>query len=267
MTITAVANLKGGVGKTLVTGAVAHAFAARGERVLLVDVDPQGNLTQHFTAHTKDAPPVSSLADVLDPKTSVPVEDAIVGTRRDGIDLIPSGFDELQAVQDALLGSTGAERRLKRVLDQLPDGYAHVLLDCRPATDLITRNAFMAADHLLVVIQPEFDAIAGLNQTLDAVDDLLEYAGKQLSIAGVVVNQINASRKDHANYLATIRGRADTDGLAVLCEIPTAADLSRLNVAGMGIDEYPQASAKLRYIAAEIARIADTLTALTKAIR
>ncbi|HMT91057.1 MAG TPA: ParA family protein, partial [Dermatophilaceae bacterium] len=252
-------NLKGGVGKTLVTGAVGHAFAAMGERVLLVDVDPQGNLTQHFTSWTKDDPAPNSLADVLDPKTSVPIEDAIFGTRRAGIDIIPSGFAELQAVQDTLLGSTGAERRLKRVLDQLPDDYVHVLLDCRPATDLITRNAFMAADNLLVVIQPEFDAIAGLNQTLDAVDDLLEFVGKELPIAGVVVNQINVSRKDHANYLADIRSRADTDGLSVLCEIPAVADLSRLNVAGMGIDEYPQASPKLRYIAEQITGVADAL--------
>lgn len=257
---TAVANLKGGVGKTLVTGAVAHAFAAMGERVLLVDVDPQGNLTQHFTDWTKDSPAPNSLADVLDPKTNVPIEDAIFATRREGIDLIPSGFDELQAVQDSLLGSTGAERRLKRVLDKLPDNYSHVLLDCRPATDLITRNAFMAADNLLVVIQPEYDAIAGLNQTLDAVDDLLEYVGKELPVAGVVVNQINVSRKDHSNYLTDIRSRAETDGFEVLCEIPTVADLSRLNVLGMGVDEYPQASAKLRYIADQIAGIAGALT-------
>ncbi|MDF3285049.1 AAA family ATPase [Gordonia sp. N1V] len=258
--VTSVANLKGGVGKTLVVAAIAHAIAGLGKSALLVDVDPQGNLTQHFTSYSKDNPPPVSLADVLDRKDPLPIEDAVLETKRAGLTIVASGFDELQAVQDTLVGSPGAEFRLDRALRGLrSEAYAHVLLDCRPATDLVTRNAFVAADSMIVVLQPEFDAIAGWNQTLDAVDDLKEYVGKTLPLAGLVVNQIDARRKDHEEYLAAIHAQANDEAIKVLAEIPMSTDLSRLNAIGMGIDEYPRASSRLRYIATGFTQIAELL--------
>ena len=83
-----------------------------------------------------------------------------------------------------------------------------VFIDTRPATDLITRSALMAADKLVVVIQPETFAIAGLQATLTAVDELTEYLGKQLPVAGWVINQVDYRRADHAENLENLRAQA-----------------------------------------------------------
>lgn len=264
--VTAVANLKGGVGKTLVVGALGHAVASRGERVLLIDVDPQGNLTEHITGYTKDDPPPASLADVLDRKDPVPIDQAVLTTKRDGTPLregllvIGSGFDELQAVQDTLVGGSGADFRLSRAINSLSDhSLAHVILDCRPATDLVTRNAFVAADALIVVLTPQPAAITGWNKTLDAVDDLREFVGKELPVTGLIINQTDARRADHEKYLSTIRTRANEEGIEILTEVPLSADLSRVEAIGIGIDEVRGASPRLRNVAAEFSSIAETL--------
>ena len=109
MAITAFANLKGGVGKSLISMGCAHAAAADGKRVLLIDADPQGNTSIQMTNGeiSPDTPARASLADVLDRQSGVAIDDAITPSRRDGIDLLPCGFDALQVVQNALFAKRG----------------------------------------------------------------------------------------------------------------------------------------------------------------
>lgn len=256
MPITVFANLKGGVGKTLVTLGCAHAAAAAGQRVLVVDTDPQGNMTSQLTPYAADSPPQLTLADVLDRQTAAPVESVVTGTRRHGIDLLPSGFDELQAVQDALFGKPGAENSLPRALQPVQDRWDHVLIDTRPATDLITRNALMAADNIVLILEPELPAIRGADQTMRAVGELEEYLGKSLPVAGWVINRLNVTRKDHGEWLEKIRELAVDDEVPILGEpIPLMADLARLSVVGMGLDEHPKPTARTRNLAANFAAI------------
>ena len=119
----------------------AHAAAAAGRRVLVVDCDPQVGVTAQLTDFTPDNPAAMSFADVLDRNNPAPIDQAVVPTRRSGIDLVPSCFDELQAAQDALFGRPGAENSLTRVLQPVASQWDHIFIDTRPATDLITRNA------------------------------------------------------------------------------------------------------------------------------
>jgi chromosome partitioning protein len=258
MTISVVANLKGGVGKTLVTMGCAHAAAAAGKKVLVIDTDPQGNLTNQMSHFSVDNPPPLSLADVLDRQTRAPVDQVIVPSRRAGIDLLPSGFDGLQAVADALFGKPGAESSLARELAPVVDRWDLVLIDTRPATDLVTRNAFMAADNIVMVLEPEVPSIRGGALTMRAVAELEEYLNKLLPVAGWVVNRISFSRGDHAEWLAKIRELAVDDEIPMLGDpIPLTADLARLSVVGMGIDEYRQASPRLRNMAENFKRIVE----------
>lgn len=256
MAVTVFANLKGGVGKTLVTLGCAHAAAAAGERVLVVDTDPQGNVTSQITNYSADDQPPATLADVLDRQAALPVDEAITATRREGIDLLPSGFDGLQAVQDALFGKPGAENSLDRALGALSHRWEHVFIDTRPATDLVTRNALMAADNVVLILEPEVPAIRGADQTMRAIGELEEYLNKVLPVAGFVINRVNFSRKDHLEWIEKIRELAYDDGVPILGEpIPLMADLARLSVVGMGLDEHPRPTARIRNLAANFREI------------
>jgi chromosome partitioning protein len=250
--ITAFGNLKGGVGKSLVCMGCAHAAAAEGKRVLLVDADPQGNTTIQMSngAISPEFPPAASLADVLDRQSQTPIATAIVPSRRPGIDLLPSGFDALQVVQNALFGKPGAENSLARVLRPIADRWDAVYIDTRPATDLLTINAFMAADNLALILEPEIGAVRGGDQTMRAIAELREYLAKDLHVAGWIVNRVNRSRSDHLRMLADIEQLAIDDEIPILGEpIPIMADLSKLAAVGMGLDELPRTTARSRNIA------------------
>lgn len=259
--VIACGNLKGGVGKSVFTIQAGHAAVARGLRVLMIDIDPQANLTSACLPDYDENPPKHSLADVLDRRMEVGIMDAVVPLRRDGMWLVASGGDELQAVQDALITKPGSERSLQRALREASEHFDLILLDTRPATDLITRNALMAADELVVIVIPENWAVRGMRSTLDAVDDLAEYLDKVLPLAGIVVNQFNASRKDHQETLEQIRLMAEAEGISVLGEvIPTMTELGKLSVVAMGLDEHPKPNARIRNFTANFADIVDTLT-------
>lgn len=236
--ITVFANQKGGVGKTAVVAGAAHAAAARGQKVLVIDVDPQGNTTKHLTGYSPENRAPVSLADVLDRDQGVPLAQAVLPSRREGISVVASGGDELQAVQDTLIGKTGADISLARALKPAVGEWDHIFLDTRPATDLITRNAFMGADAMVIVLQPEGDAIEGYEMTLSSLDEMSEFLGKTLPIAGFVVNLVDYRRKDHAQGLDWIRQISAARSTPILGDpIPSTADLARLTIAGMGADE------------------------------
>ncbi len=262
MSVYVFANLKGGVGKTLVTLGCAHAVAAEGGRALVIDTDAQGNASTQLTGMGPDDPPGLSLADVLDRETEAPLLDAVVPSRRPGIDVLPSGFQGLQAVQEKLFGKPGAEKSLARALRPVVDRWDYVFIDTRPGTDLMTRNAFMAADGVVVVLEPEIPAIRGGDQTMGTIEELNEYLDAGLGVAGWVINRQDRRRKDHAEYVQKIRELSEVEGVPVLGEpFPLMADISRLSVVGMGLDEHPTPTARTRNLAANFAAIVADLHA------
>lgn len=255
------ANQKGGVGKTVITVQLGHAAAAAGLRVLIVDADPQGNITRSLTQYNNAEPPPVSLADVLDRRAQIRVQDAILQTRREAISLLPSGFDELQAVQDALIGKPGSEHSITRALREVEAEFDFVFIDTRPATDLITRNALMAADKLVIVVQPEDWAVGGLQMTLSAVEDLKEYLDKDLEVAGWIINAVDGRRSDHKETIELLEGMSVEEGITILGEhIPAIADLSRLSAIGWGCDEHPKPTPRIRNMATVFAKILQQLS-------
>jgi chromosome partitioning protein len=261
MTTTAVMNLKGGTGKTVVTNGVAHAAAARGEDVLIGDVEPQGNTTQHLTGHTADSPPpAGTLADVLDRQSATTLEEVILPARtREGIYVAPSGFGDMQGVQDALLGATGGELSVRRAFREASK-RGRVLFDCRPAVDLVTRGAMLAADNVLIVTQPEHDAINGMISILKAIEDLLQFMDYELPVAGVVINLVDGRRLDHAENIDYIRRYCANADIPILGEpIPSSTDVSRATNAGIGLDQHPKPTAKTRFLANNFGVILDGL--------
>ena len=178
--IIAIANQKGGVGKTTTAVNLSAALARTPRRVLLVDLDPQGNATMGSGVDKRTLQ--ASLTEVL--LDEVPVREAIIRSG-DGYDLLPGNID-LTAAEIRLMDAEGREHKLKQALATVREGYDFILIDCPPALSLLTLNALNAADSVLVPMQCEYYALEGLSALLDTIDALKDRLNPDLEIEGVL---------------------------------------------------------------------------------
>jgi len=185
-------NQKGGVGKTTSTINLGASLAEYGRRVLLVDLDPQGALSAGLGVAHHDLE--LTVHNLLVERTSI--DDVLMRTRIEGLDLLPSNID-LSAAEIQLVTEVGREQTLGRVLHPVLDRYDYVLIDCQPSLGLLTVNALACADSVIIPMECEFFSLRGLALLNDTVDKVRDRLNPRLSLEGIVVTMFD-SRTLHA---------------------------------------------------------------------
>ena len=247
--VVAVANQKGGVAKTTTVASLGAAFAERGERVLLVDLDAQACLT--FSLGVDPDTVETSVNEVLAGRT--PVADAVV-TCADGVDLVPSVI-ELAGAEAQLLARPGREYVLRTALEPVLDSYDVVVLDCSPSLGVLTLNALTAADGLLIPMPCEMLSHRGVGQLLDTVSDVQRILNPDLEILGILPTLFDG-RSNHAQ--AVLADVGERYGLPVLSPpIPKTVRFAEAPAVGRSILSTSRSSkgaAAYREVAAALRR-------------
>ncbi len=234
--VIAIANQKGGVGKTTTTVNLAAGIAAQGLRVLVLDMDPQGNAGSGLgvQANTLDR----GIYEVL--LGGVPIKEAILETVADGVALLPSG-QRLIGAEVELVPQPARERILTRCLEEVQGDYDFILADCPPSLGLLTVNVLAAAQSVLIPIQCEYYALEGLTQLLNAIRLVQQSLNPDLRIEGIVLTMYDARLKLSQEVAA--EARKFFEGRVFETVIPRNVRLSEAPSFGQPVIQYDPACA------------------------
>jgi len=199
--VIAMANQKGGVGKTTTTINLGAAMAELGERVLLIDMDPQGSLGVGLgiEPHSREATVYNLLM-----QDGTTLDDALVETGTPGLHLLPANID-LAAAELLLVQEVAREQALERVVDRLRYRYDHILIDCPPSLGLLTINGLTAADAVVVPLECEYFALRGMSLLMQTLERVRDRLNPQLKLEGIIATMFDPRTLHTREVLERVR--------------------------------------------------------------
>ena len=218
--VISVANQKGGVGKTTTTINLAASIADRGYRVLIVDIDPQGNATSGLGIEKSEI---------------VPIQDTIHHTSTAKLDMVPATIN-LSGAETELISMMARETRLKSSLDAVSDQYDFIFIDCPPSLGQLSINAFTASDSILIPVQSEYYAMEGLSQLLNTIRLVQKHFNKDLGVEGVLLTMLDARTNLGAEVVKEVQSYFSKKVYKTI--IPRITKLAEAPSYGQPITEY-----------------------------
>lgn len=246
--IIAIANQKGGVGKTTTAINLSACLAESGQKVLTVDFDPQGNATSGLGIEKGEID--KTVYDLLVGECDI--EECLISNMQENLDLLPSNVD-LSGAEIELLEIENKESLLKTYLSKIQNNYDFIIIDCPPSLNLLTINALTAANTVLVPIQCEYYALEGLNQVLKTVNLVKKKLNPSLEMEGVVFTMYDARTNLSLEVVESVKNNLNQNIYKTI--IPRNVRLAEAPSHGMPINLYDSRSAgaeSYRLLAAEV---------------